>query len=50
LGCKTQALSFDKQSEEITDYKPQTEFKKDLKKVYKWFTENGADLEKNAEF
>lgn len=47
---KRRLLASINKAKRLLGYKPQTEFKKGLKMVYKWFIENWDDIEKNAEF
>lgn len=47
---KTRLLSSIDKAKRILDYKPQTEFKEGLKKVYEWFVKNMGNIEKSVEF
>lgn len=47
---KKRLLSSIEKAKRILGYKPQTEFKKGLKKVHKWFIENRGNIKRDAEF
>jgi len=47
---KTRLLSSIEKAKGLLDYKPKTEFKEGLKRVYKWFVEKRGDIDKSAEF
>ena len=47
---KKQLLSSIDKAKKLLDYQPQTEFNEGIEKVYKWFVDNKANINKSAEF
>lgn len=47
---KHRLLSSINKAQKLIDYKPQTEFRDGMKKVYNWFSENWKEIKKSAEF
>ena len=47
---KHQLLSSIAKAKRLLGYEPQTGFEDGLRKVHVWFTDNWADIERNAEF
>ena len=48
--AKHRLLSSIDKAKKLIDYRPQTEFKNGVQKLYKWFVDNWDNMEKSAEF